>query len=131
MILLHPEFSDKILKSFYHVYNELQYGFKEKIYHNSMLIELRENGLKVESEKTVPVYYKQVIVGKYRADLIVENCIIIELKAQTTIKDAYEAQLLQYLKATPIEIGFVLNFGTKPEFVRRVFSNKRKQLPKH
>ena len=87
--------------------------------------------MEVEEEKRIPVYYKAMLMGEYRADMIIENKIILELKAQNTIKDAHEAQLLHYLRAIPIEVGFVLNFGIKPEFTRKIFANHRKNLPEN
>ena len=130
MELLHQELSDKILKAFYEVYNQLNYGFREKVYQKSVAYELRLMGLLVEEEKLIPVYYKGILMGEYRADLVIEGKIILELKAQATIKDAHEAQLLHYLRAMPIELGFVLNFGLKPEFARKVYENSRKKIPK-
>lgn len=130
MELLHKELTDKILKAFYEVYNQLQYGFREKIYQKSLAYELRKLGLEVEEEKPISVYYKGLLMGEYRSDIVVDGKIILELKAQSTIKDSHEAQLLHYLRAMPIEVGLVLNFGLKPEFVRKVFNNNRKQIPK-
>lgn len=130
MELLYKDLTDKILKGFYEVYNQLQYGFREKIYQKSLTYELRQSGMEAEEEKLIPVYYKGMLMGEYRADLIIEQKIILELKAQNTIKDAHEAQLLHYLRAIPIEVGFVLNFGLKPEFTRKVFANSHKNLPK-
>ena len=131
MELLYKDLTDKILKAFYEVYNQLQYGFREKIYQKSLVYELRRSGMEVEEEKRIPVYYKAMLMGEYRADMIIENKIILELKAQNTIKDAHEAQLLHYLRAIPIEVGFVLNFGIKPEFTRKIFANHRKNLPEN
>lgn len=130
MELIHKELTDKILKAFYEVYNQLKYGFREKIYQKALRYELTQMGIQVEEEKPVSVYYKGMLMGEYRADLLVEKKIILELKAQSTIKGPHEAQLLNYLRAMPIEIGFVLNFGLKPEFERTVFDNARKKLPK-
>ncbi len=130
MELLHKELTDKILKAFYEVYNQLKYGFREKIYQKALKYELTQLGVGVEEEQPISVYYKGMLMGKYQADLLVERRIILELKAQTTIKDVHEAQLLHYLRAMPIEIGFVLNFGIKPEFTRTVFDNARKGIPK-
>ena len=132
MELLHKELTDKILKAFYEVYNQLNYGFREKIYQKSLAYELRQLGLVAEEEKPISVYYKGLLMGEYRADFVVEGKIILELKAQSTIKDPHEAQLLHYLRAMPIEVGLVLNFGIKPEFVRKVYDNSRKKfnLPK-
>ena len=128
MELLHKELTDIILKTFYGVYNELQYGFWENVYEKAMLLELTESGLKVERQKTIEVFYKGRALGQYVTDLIVENKVILELKAQPMINEAHEAQLLHYLRATTFEVGLLLNFGNKPEFRRKVFANERKKF---
>lgn len=129
--LLHSEITGKIIQAFYKVYNSLGYGFAEKVYENALAIELREIGFSVEQQFPVNVYYKSEEVGKYFADLIVENCVIIELKAISTTIEANEAQLLNYLKATKIEVGLLLNFGPKPEYKRKFFTNDKKDLLKN
>lgn len=129
--LLHSEITGKIIQAFYKVYNSLGYGFTEKVYENALAIELREIGFSVEQQFPVNVYYKSEEVGKYFADLIVENCVIIELKAISTTIKANEAQLLNYLKATKLEVGLLLNFGPKPEYKRKFFTNDKKDLLKN
>ena len=124
--ILHKELTGSILKLFYEVYNELGHGFLEKVYQNSMYTELKINGFDVESQKQIKVYYKNVEVGEYYADLIVNDKVILELKATESITEAHEFQLLNYLKSTNIEVGLLLNFGKKPEFCRKVFQNYRK-----
>lgn len=124
-MLLYKETTDKIIKCFYNVYNELGHGFLEAIYENSLVILLREEGLKVEQQKDLIVKFKNVIVGKYKTDLIVNGKIILELKAAKKIAPEHEAQLLNYLKATNMELGLLLNFGIKPEFKRFIFSNNQ------
>jgi GxxExxY protein len=126
MELLHKDLTDIILKTFYEVYNELGYGFLEKVYQNSLLIELRNKGLDVISQKKIKVFYKGNEVGEYYADLIVENKVVLELKAVEYIVDEFENQLLNYLRGTDCEVGLLLNFGKKPEFRRKIFENKRK-----
>ena len=126
MELLHKDLTDIILKTFYEVYNELGYGFLEKVYQNSLLIELRNKGLDVISQKKIKVFYKGNEVGEYYADLIVENKVVLELKAVEYILDEFENQLLNYLRGTDCEVGLLLNFGKKPEFRRKIFENKRK-----
>ena len=126
MELLHKDLTDIILKNFYEVYNELGYGFLEKVYQNSLLIELRNKGLDVISQKKIKVFYKGNEVGEYYADLIVENKVVLELKAVEYILDEFENQLLNYLRGTDCEVGLLLNFGKKPEFRRKIFENKRK-----
>ncbi|MBC7652622.1 MAG: GxxExxY protein [Deinococcales bacterium] len=125
-MLIHQEITDKILKSFYNVYNTLGYGFLEKIYENSLIIELSENGLTTLQQVAIPVYYHEKQVGNYFADLLVENKVVIELKACESIISEHEIQLLNYLKATNFEVGLLLNFGAKPEFKRKVFSYNNK-----
>lgn len=126
MELLHKDLTDIILKTFYEVYNELGYGFLEKVYQNALLIELRNNGLTVTPQKRIKDYYKGDEVGDYYADLIVEDKIILELKAVEHIVEQFENQILNYLKGTDCEVGLLLNFGKRPEFRRKVFKNKRK-----
>lgn len=126
-MLLHKELTDEILNAFYEVYNELGYGFLEKVYQNALFLELKDRGLKVTPQKRCPVYYKGKEVGDYFCDIIVNDLIILELKACEFILEDHELQLFNYLKATSIEIGFVLNFGKKPEFSRKVFSNSTKK----
>lgn len=124
--ILHKELTGLILKLFYEVYNELGHGFLEKVYQNALYTELKNNGFEVESQKQIKVYYKNVEVGEYYADLIVNDKVILELKATESITEAHEFQLLNYLKSTNIEVGLLLNFGKKPEFCRKVFQNYRK-----
>jgi len=124
--ILHKELTGSILKLFYEVYNELGYGFLEKVYQNALYNELKNNGFDVESQKQIKVYYKNIEVGEYYADLIVNDKVILELKATEAITEAHEFQLLNYLKSTNIEVGLLLNFGKKPEFCRKVFQNYRK-----
>lgn len=120
----HSEVTEKIIKAFYKVYNTLGYGFLEKVYENALFIELVAVGLFVEKQKQIKVYYEDKEVGEYFADLIVESCVIAELKAAESLCDEHEFQLINYLKATEIEVGLLFNFGKKPEFKRKVFSNK-------
>jgi GxxExxY protein len=126
MDLKHKELTDGILKTFYEVYNELGYGFLEKVYQNSMYIELKNKGYKVEAQSKIKVYYKGTEVGEYYADLIVENLVILELKAVDNIVKDFENQILNYLRSTNCEVGLLLNFGKKPEFRRKIFENNRK-----
>ncbi|MET0945280.1 MAG: GxxExxY protein [Flavobacterium sp.] len=126
MELLHQELTNAIIKTFYEVYNELGYGFLERVYQNSLYLELKSKGLKVEAQKKIEVYYKGIEVGQYYADLIVEDLIILELKAADCIVKEFENQILNYLKGTNCEVGLLLNFGTKPEFKRKIFENSRK-----
>ncbi len=122
----HSELTDKIIKVFFTVYTQLGYGFLEKVYENAMLIELRKAGLYAEKQIPIKVYYDQQEIGDYYADIIVNQLVILELKATQTIASAHEAQLVNYLKATQIEVGLLLNFGLKPEIRRKVFLNESK-----
>jgi GxxExxY protein len=103
------------------------YGFLEKVYHNAMLIELHRMGFECMSQYPVRVFYEAYLVGDYFADIIVDDCIIIENKAVEALVEDNEFQLINYLKATNIEVGLLLNFGKKPEFKRKIFTNDRKK----
>ena len=122
----HADMTEKIIGAFYKVYNTLGYGFSEKVYENALAIELRKLGLKVEQQARIVVYYEGEVVGEYQADLVVNDVVIVELKAARQLADEHEAQLLNYLKATPIEVGLLLNFGPKAEIKRKVYDNERK-----
>jgi len=124
--LKHGEVTEKIIKAFYTVYNALGYGFSEKVYENALAVELRNMGVQVVQQSPITVYYAGQVVGEYVADLLVEGTVIVELKAAQCLTDEHEAQLLNYLKATTIEVGLVLNFGPKPEFKRKAYDNSRK-----
>jgi GxxExxY protein len=126
--LLHRELTDRIIGAFYKAYNALGYGFLEKVYENSLVLELHSLGFRVEQQKPIKVYYGRFSVGVYFADLVVENKVILELKAAESVNPAHEAQLQNYLKATDIEVGLLFNFGQKPEFRRKVFTNARKAI---
>ena len=123
---LHKDITSKIIEAFYTVYNSLGFGFLEKVYENALTIELKNSNYKVENQKPVNVYYNKLLVGEYYADLIVEDKVIVELKAIDTLVEIHENQLINYLKATDKEVGLLLNFGKKPEIKRKVFSNKFK-----
>lgn len=127
-VLKHEELTGKIIGVFYDVYNELGYGFLESVYQNSMLIALREAGLHVSQQIPVPVKFRNGLVGEFRADLLVENSVLLELKCARVLERAHEAQLLHYLKSTEIEIGLLLNFGSSPQFRRLLFDNEGKAL---
>ncbi len=123
----HAEITDKIIAAFYKVYNTLGYGFLEKVYENAMVIELRRQGLEVTTQAPITVFYDDNVVGEYFADLFVANAAIVELKAAKDLCDEHDAQLLNYLKATPYEVGLLLNFGPQPLFKRKAFENTRKE----
>jgi GxxExxY protein len=98
----------------------------EKVYENAMAVELNNMGLKVKQQAPIDVFYAGQAVGRYVADLIVEDVVIVEIKAGRQILKEHEAQLLNYLRATPYEVGLLLNFGLKPKFRRKAFDNARK-----
>jgi len=126
--LKHADITDKILYAFFKkVYHQLGYGFLEKVYENAMTLELRGMNLKVVQQGPINVYYGDEVVGVYYADLIVEDVVLVELKAAKAIDPAHEAQLLNYLRATPYEVGLLLNFGPKASFKRLGFDNHRKK----
>ena len=124
----HTHLTDIIIKAFYNVYNELGFGFLENVYQNALFFELKNNQLKVEAQKIIQVYYQHQLVGNYKADLIVNDTIILELKAVEFLVEEHELQLINYLKAINIEIGLLLNFGKKPEIRRKIFTNDRKKI---
>jgi GxxExxY protein len=123
---IHSDLTDITIKAFYNVYNKLGYGFLEKVYERAMLIELKKLGLNPEAQKQLKVYYDEVEVGDYYADLMINDSIIVEPKAAETIVPEHEAQLVNYLRATNMEVGLLLNFGKKPQMVRRVLTNDKK-----
>ena len=122
----HQELTEKIIGVFYAVYNELGHGFLESVYVQSMAIALAEAGLEVAQQAPITVQFRGRVVGDFRADLLVNNQIIIELKAARAIESAHEAQIMNYLRAAEIEIGLLMNFGPKPEFKRFIYDNDRK-----
>jgi GxxExxY protein len=120
------ELTERIIKNFYKVYNTLGYGFLEKVYEHAMMIEFRKTNIPVVSQGPIRVLYEDEVIGEYFADIIVDRSVIIEIKATKNLNISHEAQLLNYLKATDIEVGLLLNFGPKPEIRRKVFDNFRK-----
>ena len=122
----HVELTREIIGSFYDVYNQLGYGFLEKVYENALFLELCKKGLKVEPQKPIQVYYHQQVIGEYFADLVVDSKVIVEIKAVKTLAQQHEAQLLNYLKATTYEVGLLLNFGPQAQRKRKVYNNERK-----
>ena len=126
--LLHKELTDAIIGIYYNVFNELGYGFLERVYQNAMYAELKKEGFDTDAQKQIKVYYKGLLVGDYFADLLVDKSVILELKACEVLVEEHEIQLLNYLRATNVEVGLLLNFGKKPEFKRMVYTNDRKNL---
>ena len=126
----HEEITEKIIQAFYKVYNTLGYGFLERVYLNAMFIELTSMGFKADKEKRILVYYFGNVIGDYYADLIVEDIIAVELKTNEFLVIENENQLVNYLKATNIEVGLLLNFGKKPQLKRKIFDNDKKPILK-
>jgi len=122
----HQELTEKIIKIYYKVYNTLGYGFLEKIYENAMMVEFRKAIIPAVSQSPIKVLYDGELVGEHSADILVDEKVIVELKAAKSLLPDHHAQLLNYLKATEIEVGLLLNFGPKPEINRKVFDNYRK-----
>lgn len=127
-VLKYADVTDKIIGIFYDVYNELGHGFLESVYEESLVIALRQAGLIVNRQVPVPVWFRNQKVGEFRADVTVENCVLLELKCAKGLDSAHEAQILHYLKSTDIEVGLLLNFGLKPQFRRLLFDNERKKI---
>ena len=119
----------RVIGAYFGVYRELGWGFLEAVYHRAMVVELHHGGLKCASEVLLPVHHRGVLVGEYRADLIVEKSLVVEIKTVTQFESSHRAQLLNYLKATSIEKGLLLNFGPRPALERLILTNDRK-LPK-
>ncbi len=122
----YTDLTEKIIKAFYQVYNNLGYGFLEKVYEKAMLIELKKLNLKATAQASIKVLYDKQLIGEYFADILVEDKVIVEIKSAKALAKEHEAQLLNYLKATEIEVGLLLNFGPKAEVKRKAFENIRK-----
>lgn len=122
----YKELTEKIINIFFRVYNKLGYGFLEKVYENAMVIECKKEGIPVTTQSPIKVVYENEIIGEYYADLLVGNKVIVEIKATKSLAEEHESQLLNYLKATNIEVGLLLNFGPEPKIKRKAFDNLRK-----
>ena len=127
MEYLYSKETSEIIKAFYDVYNELGYGFLERVYKNALYKELKKRGFNCSTERHIPVYYKGEMVGDFFADIIIDDKIVLELKAVKAIAPEHEAQLMNYLRATDAEVGLLLNFGPEPQMRRIVFTNDRKK----
>ena len=126
----HSEITDKIIKAYYNVYNKLGYGFLEKVYENALMIELPKFGFDCKNQFPIKVYYDEKPIGEYYADIIVDNLVIIELKAAESLCEEHECQLINYLKATELEVGILFNFGKELQFKRNVLTKKFKNHTK-
>jgi len=128
---LHADVTDQVLKVFYDVYNELGGGFLESVYHRAFAIALRQAGLAVSTQVAVPVHFRGAMVGDFIADLTVNECVLLELKAVSALDKAHDGQVLHYLRAKDFETGLLLNFGPRPEFKRFVLVNENKKIRVH
>jgi GxxExxY protein len=122
----YKELTEKIIEIFYRVYNKLGYGFLEKVYENAMMKEFKTTDIPAVSQYAINVVYEGEIIGEYFADILVDSKVIVEIKASKSLAIENEAQLLNYLKATEIEVGLLLNYGPKPDLKRKAFNNTRK-----
>ena len=123
---LYSEITDKIIKAYYNLYNKLGYGFLEKVYENAMMIQLPKFNLKCFQQYPISVSYDEKNIGEYFKDILVNDSVVIELKATENLCAEHEFQLINYLKAANLEVGLLLNFGKEPQFKRKIFSNKFK-----
>jgi len=124
----HGEITQKIIGGFFEVYNELGHGFLESVYEKSLEVALNSMGIRACRQIEIPVRFRGQNVGDFSADMLVEDCVLLELKAARAIDSSHEAQLLNYLRATHIEVGLLLNFGLKPQYKRLIFDNPRKSI---
>ncbi len=130
--LLYPELTQKIIGVYYDVYNEVGHGFLESVYSNCMFVALRSEGLCVAREVPIPVYFRGNDVGQFKADLVVEGCVLMELKAVQNLDRSHEAQVMNYLCGTQLEVALLLNFGApRPQFRRFAFANENKKIRVH
>jgi GxxExxY protein len=125
--LKHRELTQKTIGVFFDVYNELGHGFLESVYETAFQVALVSNGMSVFRQIEVPMWFRGQKIGDFTADMLVEKSVLLELKAARSLDPAHEAQLLNYLRATEIEVGMLFSFGLKPEFKRLAYDNDRKQ----
>jgi GxxExxY protein len=126
--LLQANITDKIIGSFFAVYNELGFGFLESVYANAMLVELSRRKALVKREVPVEVYFEGDPIGAFRLDMLVDEVVLVEVKSTELLSGAAERQVLNYLRATKIEVGMLLHFGPKPRYRRFVYSNSNKRF---
>ena len=126
--LKYGELTDKIIGVYHEVYNELGHGFLESVYQRAMRIALVNAGVAAECEVPIPVWFRGEEVGRFRRDLVVQRSVLLELKAAQAIDKAHEAQALNYLRATTLEVALILNFGPKPQFRRLLLTNDQKKI---
>lgn len=126
--LKHGELTEKIIGIFFNIYNEIGHGFVESVYEQAFSVALAENEIFFQRQIAVPVWFHDHQIGDFRADLLVDNKVIVELKTGRGIDPAWEKQLLNYLRATEIEVGLLLNFGPDAQFRRYIFENEKKKI---
>ncbi|HZR64936.1 MAG TPA: GxxExxY protein [Terriglobales bacterium] len=124
--LKHRDLTEKLIGIFFGIYNELGYGFLESVYEQAFAVSLAEHGIFFQKQFALPVFFHGHQIGDFRADLFVDGKVIVELKAGRAMEPSWEKQLLNYLRATEIEVGMLFNFSSKPEFKRYVFENSKK-----
>jgi len=124
----HSDLTDKIIGAFYKVYNQLGHGFSEKVHENALVFELKREGLGLVQQAPIKAFYEATLIGEFIADILVNNAVIAEIKAIQLLSVEHEAQLVNYLKSTQIEVGLLLNFGPKAQYKRKIFDNNRKGL---
>jgi GxxExxY protein len=129
--LLHADVTDRVLKVFFEVYNELGGGFLESVYHKAFAMALRQAGLAISVQVAVPVFFRGSNVGDFVADITVNGCVLLELKAVSALDKVHEGQILNCLRATDFELGLLLNFGPRPQFKRIVLENRNKKIRVH
>ena len=127
----YSDVTERIIKGFFNVYNKLGSGFLEKVYENALMIELGRLGLNCQRQRKIDVYYEEFLVGEYYADILVNDVVIVELKAAENLIAEHEAQLVNYLRGTDLEVGILLNFGKQPQFKRKVLTNEFKKNQTH
>jgi GxxExxY protein len=127
----HSELTEQIIGIFYDVYNELGFGFLEKVYEEAMTVAFKERGINFQRQVSIPVWFHGQAIGSYDADLVVNGLVLLELKACRALDPSHEAQLLHYLRSTEIEVGLLLNFGPRPQVKRLAFENERKKISVH
>jgi GxxExxY protein len=128
LVLKNEELTGRIIRVYYDVYNELGHGFLEAVYERAMTLALREVGLKAEAQASIPVTFRGQTVGEYRADILVDDKVLVELKAARALASEHYAQVIHYLRATQIEVGLLFNFGSRPSFKRFLFDNPSKKI---
>jgi len=127
--LKHRALTEQIIGVFFEVYNELGHGFLESVYEKAFELALVAKPLRVRRQIKGPVWFQGHKVGDFSADMLVQERVLVELKSCRALDVAHEAQLLNYLRATEIEVGLLFNFGMKPQFKRLAFDNRRKHVP--